>query len=306
MPLPSLIGGDVSDNPLISDFRKFGNRLIQTFHDQPLVARALAPVVDPLEYDGRGEFETPTWEDIDDADYAMVPGETNTELVGDSVITKTPQIYKSARRTKDQWAKMFANKARLPIILTRLRQKVKIKEDYITFRGDSEIGVNGLKDGGTDLGNPSGLWGVDTGSNGILDNAQADIDAIIDFFDDNGFGGRPIDLVMTNKLYNLLKNHVMPNRNSTNLTIALEKLDGGVIMKSNNIYAHTATDHIIFGLVRLPPDESGWSLLSSEVEQEVYRAGLYDWIYGVREKFSIQIVDPLTITWKDAVNPNAS
>lgn len=303
MSLNPLVGRDGVDTPLLSDFRKFGDRLIQTFHDQPLLIRRLAPYVTPVAFDGKNETETPTWEDIEDAEYGMVPGESNVELGGSSVITKLPQIYKSAERLIDHWKLMFAGKDRLPIVLGRLRQKAKIKEDIVGFRGDAAVKVNGLISSAThDLGNPSGNWKTDSDSDGILEFAQADIEKIIDYFAGQGLSQYPIDIAMTFPIYNKLKNFLSPYRDSNNLSMAISKLNGGVILPSNNIQASVSSSaNSMVGMVRTPAEEAGWGILSSEIEQEVFRTGYYTWGYSIREKFAVEIVDGTLIAWMDAI-----
>lgn len=304
MSLNPLVGRDGIDAPLLADFRHFGNRLVQTFHDQPLLIRRLAPYVTPIAFDGKNETETPTWDDIEDAEYGMVPGESNVELGGTSVITKLPQIYKSAERLIDHWKLMFANRDRLPIILGRLRQKVKIKEDVIGFRGDTPNAVKGIVSTAThDLGGPSGNWKIDANADGILENAQADIEAALDWFASQGLAQYPVDIAMSFPIYNKLKNFLSPYREGNNLAMAIGKLNGGMILPSNNIQANvTSSANTMIAMVRVPVDEAGWGLLSSEIEQEVFRTGYYTWGYSVREKFSIEVIDGNMIAWMDGIS----
>jgi len=307
MPLEPLIGADAANTvPLLTDFRIFGDKLVKTFHDQPLVARQIAPYVTPIDFDGRPQIENSTWDDLDDAEIAMMAGESDTELLGETVITKLPQIYKSAFDTVDNWKRSFANKERLPIILTRLREKIKIKEDIFVFRGESSLGINGIVNAavGYDLGNPAGVWDVDTGNNGILNNAQEDISKIPDYFSSIGLVSQPIDVILTTFAFNILANTPLPNRAGNNLMLALEKLRGGRIIVSNNIQASVTKDaNTMVGAIRLSGADAKWGLLSSGIQQEVYRTGLYTWRYGVREKFASEFLDPSqALVWMDAID----
>ncbi|NIP56276.1 hypothetical protein GWN42_30285, partial [candidate division KSB1 bacterium] len=79
-----------SPHPIITDFRIFGDKLVKTFHDQPLIIRQLAPYVTPVDFDGRPQLTNTRQEDLDDAEIAMMAGESDTELIGEEVITKLP------------------------------------------------------------------------------------------------------------------------------------------------------------------------------------------------------------------------
>jgi hypothetical protein len=37
---------------LIRDLKIYSNKLVRTFHDQPLIARRLAPMIKPISFDG--------------------------------------------------------------------------------------------------------------------------------------------------------------------------------------------------------------------------------------------------------------
>jgi hypothetical protein len=307
MPLEPLIGADAaSPHPIITDFRIFGNRLVKTFHDQPLIIRQLAPYITPVDFDGRPSLANTTWDDLDDAEIAMMSGESDTELLGEEVITKLPQIYKSANDNIDNWRRSFANRERLPIILTRLREKIKIKEDIFAFRGESTLGINGIVSatGGYDLGPPTGVWDVDTGNNGILNNAQDDFTRIVNYFSNLGLVTQPIDVVLTVPAYNLLLNTIFAYKEGNNLMEAERKLRGGSILVSNNIQASVTDDaNTMVGIVRLSGADAKWGLASSGIQQEVYRTGLYTWRYGVREKFNLESLDPLqAFAWMDAID----
>lgn len=307
MPLEPLIGADAANTtPLITDFRIFGNRLVRTFHDQPLTIRQLAPYVTPIDFDGKTQIENSKMPDIDDAEIAMLAGESDTEVIGETVVTKLPQIYKSASDHVDNWKRSFANRTRLPIILTRLREKVKIKEDIMAYRGEASLGIAGIVSAtvGTDLGAPTGVWDVDTGNNGILDNAQADFAKIPNYFSGIGLTEQPIDVVLSTYAFNLIMNTDLANRSGDNMILARKKLRGGRILVSNNIQASVTKDaNTMVGVIRLSGDMAKWGILSSGIQQEVFRASTFRWRYTVREKFNMEYVDPSqAFVWMDAID----
>jgi hypothetical protein len=295
MPLEPLIAGlDAVPIPLRTDFTIFGNRLTRTFHDQPNVIRQLAPYVTPLDFDGDTELKNTTWDDIDDAAVAMLAGESDTELLGTPTKTILPQLYKSALDHVDNWKRSFANRSRLPVILQRIREKIKNKEDTFVFQGESSLGINGIVNASVshDLGNPTAIWDVDTGNNGILDNAQADIAKIPNYFGSIELVTQPIDLVLTTFCYNLLANTVLPNRAGNNLMLAREKLRGGRILQTNNVQASVTKDsNTMVAFIDLGGEDAKWGLASSGIQQSVFQEKTYMWRYSVREKFNWEDLD---------------
>lgn len=304
-----LIGRDDATSPFLADFRKFSNRIVQIFHDQPLVARKLAPMVEPLDFDGMTEHETALLKDIDRPDYAMDPQDKHTNIEGDSVIVKTPQIFQSASLLNDRWKAVFAGKERMPILVSRMIGKIKNEEDFIAFQGSTKENVKGLVSNlTTDLGAVSGAWGADSGGDGILENAQADIEKAIDGFVADGLGAYPVDVVMTSYIYNLLKNKIVPyDPKTNNLTIVEGKLNGGQILVSNNIQASVLkTANTFVAIARTSESEAAWQLLSSGLDQSMDREGLWKTAIGIREKFSIKVLDKKFIRWMDGITANAT
>jgi len=300
----SLIGRDDAASPFLSDFRQFSTRIVQLFHDQPLIARRLAPMIEPLQFDGMTEHETALLKDIDRPEYAMDPKDSHANIEGDSVIVKTPQIFQSASLLNDRWKAVFAGKARMPILVSRMIGKIKNEEDYITFQGSAKEKVLGLiSTATTDLGDPGGNWKTDAGGDGILEIAQTDVEKAIDGFVSDGLGAYPIDIVMTSWIYNKFKNTVVPyDPKTNNLTILQGKLNGGEVMVSNNIQAGVLKSANTFvAIARTSEAEAAWQLLSSGLEQTTEKEGLWKTALGIREKFSVKVLDKKFIRWMDGI-----
>ncbi len=311
MPLKTLIeiARDATATPQLTDWRVYSNRIVQLFHDQPKAIRKLATLIDSQPLDGKTVYEMPTADDIDRPDYAMEPKIDNTGLSGDTITARMPQIYQSVALTKDKWKQAFAGRPRLPRVMAQLIRKTKIEEDIIGFQGSTKENTAGLIDADssdTDLGAPAGIWDVDTGSNGILTNAHKDIDKAIDAFVANGLGDLPVDIVMTSYIFNILKNHPMPNRNTTNLKLVLDKLNGGIIIPTNNLQAPklavTANSNSFLAIARGSGEEAGWMIISSGIEQEEWRPGPWHIGYAIREKFRVKQLDPDYIRWMNVID----
>ena len=303
------IARDATATPQLTDWRVYSNRIIQLFHDQPKAIRKLATLIETQPLDGKTVYEAPTADDIDRPDYAMEPQVDNTGLAGDVITARMPQIYQSVSLTKDKWKQAFAGKPRLPRVMAQLIRKTKIEEDIIGFQGSVKENTLGLIDAAlsaSDLGAPTGVWDVDTGSNGILDNAHLDIDKALDAFVANGLGDLPVDIVMTSYAFNKLKNHPMPNRNTTNLKMVLDKLNGGIIIPTNNLQAPgtavTADVNSFLAIARGSGEEAGWMIISSGIEQEEWRNGPWHIGYAIREKFRVKMLDSDYIRWMDAID----
>ena len=303
------IARDATATPQLTDWRVYSNRIVQLFHDQPKAIRKLATLVDSQPLDGKTVYEMPTADDIDRPDYAMEPKIDNTGLSGDTITARMPQIYQSVALTKDKWKQAFAGRPRLPRVMAQLIRKTKIEEDIIGFQGSTKENTAGLIDtaaSATDLGAPTGKWDVDTGNNGLLTNAHLDIDKAIDAFVANGLGDLPVDIVMTSYAFNKLKNHPMPSRNSTNLKLVLDKLNGGIIIPTNNLQAPgaavTANANSFLAIARGSGEEAGWMIISSGIEQEEWRPGPWHIGYAIREKFRVKQLDPDYIRWMDEID----
>jgi hypothetical protein len=300
------IAKDATATPQLTDWRYYSNKIIQLFHDQPKVIRKLATYVDEQGLDGKTVYEAPTAEDIDRPDYAMEPKTDHTALVGDVITARMPQIYQSVALSKDKWKQAFAGNARLPRVISQLIRKVKIEEDLIGFQGSTKENTPGLIDSNntsTDLGNPTGAWDTDTGNNGILNYAQADIGKALDDFVANGLGDLPVDIVITSYAYNLLKNYDMPNRNSTNLKLVQDKLNGGKIYPTNNLQTGVTADlNSFLAIARGSGEESGWMIISSGLEQEEWKEGPWHIGYAVREKFRVKLLDNDYVRWMDGID----
>lgn len=299
----SLIRADAAstNTPLLQNFRQYSTQLIRTFWDQPNIARSLSRDNIGVQFDGRVDFETTTMQDVEEASYSMVPGESHTNLRGKPYRTKMPQIHKSCRDFVDNWQREFGwGNQRLPTLMARLRQKVKNKEDLICFGGDAGEDMQGFLDAGTQL-TSTGSWATDADADGILENAIADFkqirDAVTAIMGEGGANtGLPrykIDFAITFPAFDFLDHADLPARMGNNLDLVRSRAYFGEFFTSNNVLptASGTTDNALIGFVRTDTESSQWALLSSEIRDEAFRDSMYTWQYGVREKFALHLRD---------------
>jgi len=298
----SEIGKDATMAPYVTDFRKFSNRITVLFHDQPMVGRMLAPRIKGLDFDGMTEDETPTQDDIERPEYSMQPEDSNVGLKGSSVIVKTPQIFQTAELLNDTWKLTFAGNARMPRLVSRMIQKLKVEEDLITFQGRGP--VKGLiSDLTTDLGPPAGNWKTDADGDGILEVAFGDIHKSFDAFDAKGIGHLPIDIIMTPALGRVFRTTVIPYDPATkNWDILMGQLNGGNIHITGNLQdAFSTSSNTFVAIARTGEADAAWEMLSSGLENKVKEKGLWKTEMGIREKFAIKILDGDFVQWMDGI-----
>jgi hypothetical protein len=304
MSLDALVGGDGSNVPLLKNFRETGKELKKTFWDQPNIGRMLAPWVKPTQFDGKTEHETVTYEDVDDVEFSMVPGESHTDLEGDTVITKMPQIYKTCRDLVDNWRREFGPEGtqRVPTLMGRLKEKVKNKEDFIIFNGDIKEQVLGLKAAGHQI-DSAGSWLDDTDADGIKENMKEDFRNIRTYFSNLGLGKYKIDFAITFPAYDFMDDIDLPARSDSMMDLIKAKEYVGEILPSNNVSptAPVTGDNVLIGIPRIETDAAGWGLISSGIEDEAFRDTIWTWIYAVREKFNVEIVIPELIAVIDDI-----
>jgi len=300
----SKLGAD-SATPFLPDWATFRKDvLIPQYYLQPLVIRKLAGNrVLPCKFDGKYVMTLPTLNDISDPKYAKKPMVNDIEIDGGIINIYMPQISQTITLDKDEVKLMFAGRSRLPIAINQMLVKFAQREDAIGFLGDSDTEIDGLISGGTDMGNPTGAWGIETDSDGVLSNLQTDIDAIIDKFLVAGYPlNTPIDLVMTSTIYTKIKNTVLSYAPTmTNLDLLKNKLYGGKIYVTNNCQsaAVSGTANTCIAILRHP---AAFTLVSSGMEQAQRRTGLWSWRYGLREKFSMKVITPAMIQWYDGIS----
>lgn len=298
----SEIGKDSVMAPFISDFRKFSDRLVQLFHDQPQPGRILAPRIDDLAFDGTTEHETARLKDIKRPEYAMAPDNANRNVLGDSVIVKTPQIFQSASLLNDVWKLTLGGNARMPLLVSRMLQLVKVEEDLIVWQGRN--GVKGLVSSLTeDLGPPGGNWKTDADGDGILEIAHADIEKSFDKFDSYAIGHLPVDVIFTPAIYRKFVNTIVPYAPETNnIDILRAKLNGGEIYVTGNLQTGFAkASNTFVAIARTGESDAAWEILSSGIEQKLKEDGLWKTEMGMREKFAPKILDGRFIQWMDGI-----
>lgn len=298
-------GRDSTITPHESDWKQLYKEVMDAYIHQPLLARKLTlkgcGKYIPLTFDGRRIWETTLKNDVDEPGYDFTPGSKDTNFNGTLVNAMLPQIYESCTLSLDDLNMLFAGQARLPLIMEGVIAKIAEKEDKIFFRGDSTKGVNGLVSADAhDLGAVTGAWGVDTGSNGILNNMKADIKKALDYFTVNGLGDKPVDMCVTSYIWGLLDSTIKVYGDGTAKDYFTKMLRGGEIMVSDNIQASvTTTANTAVWIVR---DPRAYALLSSEIQQEQDKKGLWEWQYGAREKFSVKVLNNKFVCWMDGIS----
>lgn len=295
------IGQDAALNPFPSDWKTYiNNRIIKSYFDQPNIARMLNPYLDTLAFDGKSESEVALENDIDDAEVGMEAGIADTDIEGDVVNMKTPQIYITARMSDDKWAMLFAGQNRSQRLINRMSNKIKIKEDLYVFRGKTGIHT-GLITQSTDLGNPTGNWS--TATNGILTNFQADIKKIPAQLDAYGVPSEwPIDVALTSYAYSMISNSFTDyNPEISNRMIAEKMLRGGKFVQSDNLQASVTTAaNTMLVSVRAPTGSEGWTLQASgfDIKQE---PTLWGHRIGIRQKVAAKVLNAKLMYFMDAI-----
>lgn len=297
----SQIGLDVSGTPFPTDWKTYiNNMLVKSFHDQPNLARQLATLVIPIQYDGRTEAEVPIQNDLDDAEIGMEPGIADTGLEGDTVNVKTPQIYQTMNLSDDKWAQLFAGQDRKNLALSRMAVKIKNKEDKYVFQGKTGIS-SGIIAEGTTLGASAGSWG--TATNGKLGYAWTDFGKIIASLDANGIPAQyPIDVIVTSYAYAKLDTTFFDYQPTLSNRVALEQmLRGGKIYQSDNIQASVgSTSNTMLAMVRAPEEESFWALLASGLDIR-RKDELWGHRIGIRQKVGVKVLDAVGVMYISSI-----
>jgi hypothetical protein len=287
----SLVGRDAAITPFPQDWKLYiNNRIVKSYHDQPNVASMMANLVIPIEYDGKYEAEIPQQNDLDDAEIGMEPGIADTELEGDTINVKTPQIFQTMKLSSDKWAQLFAGQNKPNLVLARMAQKIKNREDKYIFQGKTGI-CSGIITDATTLGSSAGHWGI--ASNGKLTHFQTDIQTIISLLDAAGIPNNyPIDIGLTSYAFSLIDTATLDyNPDITNKMLAERKLRGGKFYATNNIQASvSSSSNTMFVSVRAPEEEAGWAILRSGLDIQREQL-LWGYRVGVRQKVGYKILD---------------
>jgi len=309
------------DGSFIMDWQAFWNKtLLPSYIREPLVARTLnasgSGTLIPVDFDGKRVMNIPIGNDVDEPAYEWQPGVKDTGLSGDEMIARMPQIYETIKFSKDELKMMFAGKARLPLAMSLILEKFAEFEDTKVFQGDATKKVIGLVGSETlDLGDPTAAWGIKTSTTNVLDNAVLDVNKAIDYFSLNNLTGKPIDMLITPYIWNIFRANKLPYGGISNMQYIKEMLNGGNIIMSSRIQAATieATVNSALFIVR---DPKAWALISSGIEREQEKIGLWSWRYGMREKFSVKVLNAglnnagnnisKYICWMDGISNAAS
>jgi len=290
----SNIGGD-SGSPFNMDWEMFKrDLLIPNYYDQPLVARKLAGSrIIPVEFDGKYVITFPTLNDIDVPKYAKKPMENDIGLDGGTISGIVPQMSQTINIDKDDIKIMFAGRARLPLSISQMLNKMAQFEDTIFFQGDDGTGVTSIIAGGTTVAATAGDWDVETGTDGILDKMRDDIAAFHASFSAAGYPTAPIDFCIDSYANVLLETTILSHSPFTNNKALMKALiRGGDIHVSDNLgsddglaLTKASANHHVLGVLRLP---TAFTLMSSEIEQAQKDIGLWNWRYGLRRRFSLK------------------
>lgn len=304
------IGLDASGAPVVLDWKHFFMKyIVPTYHHYPTVARKVCDP-QPITFDGKTKGTIPVGYDIDDPNYLMYPAHKDTKVQADTVDVPLPQFSLTTLLTDDEMALPIAQRQRLIMWAQKATKKIAQWEDIVAFRGSTAMGVKGfISTDSYDLGSPTGLWGVDTGTNGVLDNAWDDLNLVIDYFSNAGLQEIPIHIVLTSYAYNLLRAKFILYTNKTNLDLWMTILPkGSTIRQSNNIQASVTKDaNSMCALLDLQGENlGGYQLFSSGIQQKVHQTDLWEHRYGLREKFSVKVVDDAYICWMDGIDRDAS
>lgn len=309
------VGKDTSSTPLESDFTVYFSNMFKNYHKHPLVARRIAPFTAPAAFDGKLDHVTPLLGEAERPGYAMFPGKRNNRVEAEIVTVSMPQIFDGAEMANDVWARVIGGQAKEPVTLGGIMEKMKQEEDIITFQGRASESISGLLSTAThDMGAPSGKWDVDANADGKLEVALADIRAAKVYLQ-NLVPGYPIDAVMTEPLYDLLKDTVLVNAPQiTNIDLAKRILQYQeddpmpVILKSDWIQspgtAVTADANSILYIPRIPFEAGpAWHLISSGfgMEKKDGEAPFSTQI-NIREKFVPKILKGTLIAWMNAID----
>jgi len=289
------------------------NVIARSFRDQPRVIRQLAALGGNTlqsSLDGSKLMRIGKLNDIDRPGYGMVPRETHTALSLGEITQKMPQIFQTATMTVDDWKQTAAGMDRWALLNGEIVRKIQNEEDYVGFQGSTKENTSGLIGAAaeaSDLGDPTGAWGVDSGSNGHLTNFQIDMKAAIDEFVANGLGDKKIDVVMTSYIYTLIRNKIFFNRSGDNLTWFQNLINGGEIFVTNNLQAPktavSSTANSILMIAREPGTMQNWCIISSEMDQQmVDNHPLWNITYGLREKFVIKVLNADYVRWMDGIS----
>lgn len=304
--LSQITGFDSSGAPSILDWQEFMyQKIVPTYKHQPLIARKICNPM-KVTFDGKKYAELPRFQDIDEPAYGMEPTHKDTKLVGDTVNVPLPQFSLTTLLSKDEMKRTFAQRPRLNRWTNQAVMKIAQWEDIVAFRGDTDTGVVGfIGSDSHDLNNPTGVWDVDANSNGILDNAWADMIKAKDYFINEGFGERPLHIVLSTYAYTLLASTIVLYTTETNLDLWMKALPkGSMIYYSNNIQSDVTvnSNSMCVFLELTSEDEGGYELYSSGIEQDIHRTDNWEYRYGLREKFSVKVRSDLYVAYMDGID----
>lgn len=306
-----------SATPWITDIYMYSPRYLASFVRQPRPCASLAPYTDGVPLDAPYNRIVTRYNKMRRPGYAPEYETRNNRIDGDTVKVVLPELFDAIERTERGWARTLAGKNVRDLAMSGMRENILDEKDMIIAQGsvgayDYKGGdaVLGWINGGTDLGNPTGGWQTDTGSNGILDYADADFRKLISAFDAASYTWQPIDVVLTSYINTLLLAYKLPYKDTNNLTMNQATLRGGRIQMTNNLQAPATVSttvsgagvgNTMVGCVRLDDMDAGWGVISSGMQVKFIQSGDFAYRYAMREIFSVEVVKSDTIQWMDRI-----
>ena len=301
---------DASIAPREDDYKMFSNRILEAYFHDASIIRGLAKVIDSTSVaEGKFQHELVELNDVGDAMVAMQAGEDHTQVTADTTVAKIPEIFKTAEMSDREWAMTIAGMNRQNIVPAMIYPKIAEAETVISFRGVTELGINGLiSSATTDAGSPTGVWDVDTASDGRLTNFIKDTKAIknkiIALTKDPL---QKINAVMTLPIFELAEDTVYEESPEfSNLDWFRTKiLRGGDIYVSNLIQANVSVDsNTIVMIPDVPENKFPFTIVTGGFDASVKSPGHFRTSLGIRQLFTINIPKTLgkLVHWMDDID----
>lgn len=294
----------------VLDLYEFDKQLTQSFQREPQVLRSLAPHVKGVGVNAKFKDKSFVFNRVGRPDYAMMAKQSDRDIDASAIDVPLPEIYMSFTFHERKWEQLFGGKDRGDTFLFEARNEIKNEEEIIGFQGSagaansSGVDVKGLvSTSTTDLGSPTGVWDVDTGSNGILNNLNADVRKGTKAAAGNSFKTQPLHIVWTGYIDELAAGYAMAHLMTDNKQKTEKMLRGGRIFVTDLVQASvTENANTIVMLVDLPTNERGWELISSGLQIKLQENGVLHYTQLLREIFSIKIKRATSVMWMNAID----
>lgn len=303
-------GKDASVAPSINDFRQFSESAVLGFMRHPSIIRLVSPRVDTTSFaNGQFSYESIVLNDIQPAKIAMEMPKGNTDVTGTPARVALPEIGQTAMMSDRKWAQTIAGQNRMDSLRAMFLDTISEAETVIGFQGVPGLGISGLVSSTTtDASSPTGVWDVDTGSDGRLTNFIKDVkimkNLVLDYTKNVL---TPIDVAMTMPIFQLIQDTVYEETPLySNLDWLRSVLNGGNVYVSNLIQASVTVNANTFVMIpRVPAGNVGHELIYSGLDMEVHPTGnAFETGLAMREIFSINLLGKAAkqVVWMDAID----